>query len=265
MAYRLKKCRLFPAKSIGFAKMYFNELTTSDLTFLNNSTLIFNENLTAFTSNVVSGYPGIPVRFSLNTVVAKTRTTEIGSDALIGKTPEEIQSIVNANATTNVRNNTLSHVLNGGGFLTLKAEYPLLNLNGSKKRKPKIAVASSAAFSGEFSEVGTDVLVTESSTFRYVAMDVRAILPFEDIGTDNLGITNFAGFLSFNTRFIDGSDGFYDNLNQVNTHAFSQLDTSVGIMLKGLKIAFTYTYFTKPSLNNVYPATFSIGYLPNLL
>ncbi|MBL7873402.1 MAG: hypothetical protein JNM78_17420 [Cyclobacteriaceae bacterium] len=264
-AYKIKHLRYFPAKTDIFAKLHYGELDRGSLLFMNNSSLIFGPDLNAFTSNIVSGYLGkFPVRFSLATVIAKGRNNPVDSEELIGKTDAQIQEIVNTNYSENVKNNTLVYVLNGGGFLGFKAEYPILSYsNLNLKGKPQIELSLNAALSGQFEKAGGSISGTEADLFYYSGADLKSLLPFSEVKEDGKRIETFALFLSGAFKVIGGSKNFYKNLEAENTKVFSQVELSIGFLFNGVKIYYTYLYFTKPNLNEIYPSRVGITYVPS--
>lgn len=264
-AYKIKKWRLLPAKTDIFAKLHYGELTQSGLSFLNNSSLVFGTDLTAFTSNIVSGYPlGSPIRFSLSTVIAKGRSKAVVNDSLAGKNPAQIQSVINDNAKENLKNNTLANVLNGGGFLALKAEYPILSYSHlNLKGKARLEVSVNCAISGEFADGGGSLPATQANFFHYGGIDIKTIVPFTDVNENNQRIETFAFYFSVSERVVNGTDSFFRNLNSINNQPFSQSEVSTGFLFNGVKIYYTYLYFTKPGLNDVYPSRFGITYVPS--
>ncbi len=264
-AYKVKHARYFPAKTDIFARLHYGELEKGNLLFLNNSSLVFGPDLNAITSNIVSGYLGkFPIRFSLATVIAKGRDEPINSEELIGKTDAEIQEIVNLNYTKNIKNNTLANVLNGGGFLGFKAEYPFFSYsNLNLKGRPQIEFSGNTALSGQFEEAGGSVPGTEADLFYYVGTELKVLVPFSEVKDDGKRIETFAFFLSGSFRAIDGTKTFYTNLNAPNKKIFSQTEASVGLLFNGVKIYYTYLHFTKSDFNNLYPSRLGITYVPS--
>jgi hypothetical protein len=253
--------RAFPARNSRFSEIYYGELKDSTfLSFLRNQSLSFNEEFGAMSSEIVSGYLG-PVRMSFNTAISRARETTVDTIGLIDKTPDEIRTLVEENQAKNLSNNTLAHVLAGGGLLNLKAQYPLVYFNPIWSPNFRFDNELVANLSGQFSAAGTSIPENESNLWGGAGLHNHAFIPINGFtkGADETFVA-FGFFFQYNITHVFGSGTFYNQLGI--SEPFWMGDFKAGIFYKSIQVSYNYLNFSNKYLDGQFENRITLAYAP---
>ncbi len=260
-SFEFKPIRFFPSRNSKFSSLYFNELKEkSSINFLRNQFLSFGDDFGAISSEIVSAH-AIGVRFSLSTAVAKVKIEDLDPDSLKSLTNEQLQDMVEEKSKENVANGTLANVVAGGGLLSFKAQYPVLNINGNIPHSFKMESELTGNISGTFAALGTSVPESEADLWGGLGSETKLFVPFIEFKDDNSLITSFGLFAEYDLRKIWGSGTFYSNL-QIND-SFWMNEFKIGLFANGIQITYTNLRFSNSTLDKKYENRLTVSFAPN--
>ncbi|HTF19304.1 MAG TPA: hypothetical protein VK658_14585 [Chryseolinea sp.] len=254
-----KTVKFLPARNARIAQLYYNELKNDQfLTFLRSQFLAFNDDYGALSSELVAGYLG-PFRTSLSTAITKAKEVKIEDGELEGKTPEQIQALVNENYQENLSNSTLANVVAGGGLLGLKAQYPLIDVSKLWTDWIKFDNELVGTFSGQFDAAGTETPENKTSLWGSYGIENTVYIPVPDFIGDK-ATQAFGIFAQYNIRHVSGSGTFENSLGIEK--GFWMSEFKAGLFYSGIQITYKYLNFSNKTLDGQYQNSFAITYAP---